>query len=186
MQGNVRPLQNSGGDKMRNRFAEELTRTFERLGGHKQREIAGMAYMSESTMSRIRSGLKKTDPQTRWTLANVINDIWLKFTAASEDYGTISFQRDRKLKGDMFSALVKERTEQGEREKLEPEFEEAITTEPRFRTPEQNLVIQQYPREYIEEISAEITDLLKKAEYAGISPIQLQKVIDEVNDSTGG
>lgn len=171
---------------MRNRFAEELTLTFERMEGHKQREVADKAHYSESTVSRIRAGLKKTDPQTRWTLANAINDLRLKYTAASLDYGTISFQRDRKLKGDMFSALVKQRTEQSQREQLEPEFEVAITTEPKFRTPEQNLIIQRYPRERVEEISAEITALIKQAEYAGITMSQLQHVIDEVNDSTGG
>lgn len=171
---------------MRNRFSEELTQALERLGGRQQSKVAKKAYISESTISRIRSGLKKADPQTRWTLANVINDLRLNYTAASEAYGTISFQHDRKRKGDVFAALVKQRTEQGEREKLEPEFEAAITTEPRFRTPEQNQIIERYPREYIEEISAEITALIKQAEYAGIPLDHLQEVIDQVNDSTGG
>ncbi|MFB9770122.1 helix-turn-helix domain-containing protein [Lactiplantibacillus modestisalitolerans] len=171
---------------MRNRFSEELALVLKRKDGYSQSEVAKKTFYSESTISRIVTGLKKADPQTRWTLANVINDLRLSYTAASESYGTISFQRDRKRKDDVFSALVKQRTEQGEREKLEPEFETAITTEPRFRTPEQNQVIERYPREYIEEISAEITALIEQAEYAGIPMNHLQQVIDEVNDSTGG
>ena len=45
--------------------------------------------------------------------------------------------------------------------------------------------IERYPREYAEEISAEITDLAKKAEYAGIPMDKLQEVIDKVNRKNG-
>ncbi|WCJ50197.1 hypothetical protein OFA97_03520 [Lactiplantibacillus plantarum] len=45
--------------------------------------------------------------------------------------------------------------------------------------------IERYAREYAEEISAEITDLAKKAEYAGIPMDKLQEVIDKVNQENG-
>ena len=85
----------------------------------------------------------------------------------------------------MFSALMKQKKEQRQRERIEAEFEEAITVKPRDRTPAQQLVIERYPREYAEEISAEITDLAKKAEYAGIPMDKLQEVIDKVNQENG-
>ncbi|MCG0752736.1 Prophage Lp2 protein 13 [Lactiplantibacillus plantarum] len=170
---------------MKNKFAEQLSLALDRHKESTQQQIADRTHVSPGQLSRLKSGSRSTDPQIRKSLANVINDFWLSYSGARENFGVLSFQNDHRLQGDMFSALMKQREEQSQREKLETEFEEAIAVKPRDRTPAQQLVIERYPREYAEEISAEITDLAKKAEYAGIPMDKLQEVIDKVNQENG-
>lgn len=170
---------------MKNKFAMELKLAFGRKPWLVEHEVADQAYISKGQLSKIKNGLRKADPQLRQRLAILINDYWLHYTAAASNHHIISFQYDRKLNGDMFSALMKQQNEQSEREQLEPKFEEAMAVKPEFRTPEQNQIIERYPREYAEEISSEITDLAKKAQYVGIPMDKLQRVIDEVNAEEG-
>ncbi|MCG0573950.1 prophage Lp2 protein 13 [Lactiplantibacillus plantarum] len=170
---------------MKNKFAEQLSLALGRDKTQTQQQIADGTHVSPGQLSRLKSGSRSTDSQIRKSLANVINDFWLNYSGARENFGVLSFQNDRQLQGDMFSALMKQKKEQRQRERIEVEFEEAITVKPRDRTPAQQLVIECYPREYAEEISAEITDLAKKAEYAGIPMDKLQEVIDKVNQENG-
>ncbi|MCG0738800.1 helix-turn-helix domain-containing protein [Lactiplantibacillus plantarum] len=170
---------------MKNKFSEQLSLALDRHKESTQQQVADRTHVSPGQLSRLKSGSRNTDSQIRKSLANVINDFWLSYSGARENFGVLSFQNDRQLQGDMFSALMKQKKEQRERERIEVEFEEAITVKPRDRTPAQQLVIERYAREYAEEISAEITDLAKKAEYAGISMDKLQEVIDKVNRKNG-
>lgn len=170
---------------MKSKFAEQLTLALDRSGVKSQRTIADEVHVSPGQLSRLKTGLRSTDPDIRKSLANAINDIWLSYSGARANFGVISFQKDRRLKGDMFSALMKQKKEQSEREAIESDFEAASAINPIDRTPAQQLVIERYPQEYAEEISAEITDLIKKAEYAGIPMDRLQKVIDDVNKYNG-
>ena len=170
---------------MKNKFSEQLSLALDRHKESTQQQIADRTHVSPGQLSRLKSGSRSTDSQIRKSLANVINDFWLNYSGARENFGVLSFQNDRQLQGDMFSALMKQKKEQCQREGIEAEFEEAITVKPRDRTPAQQLVIERYPREYAEEISAEITDLAKKAEYAGIPMDKLQAVIDKVNQENG-
>ncbi|WOI03364.1 transcriptional regulator [Lactiplantibacillus plantarum] len=170
---------------MKNKFAEQLSLALDRHKESTQQQVADGTHISPGQLSRLKNGSRNTDPQIRKSLANKINDFWLKYSGARENFGVLSFQNDRRLKGDMFSALMRQKKEQQEREAMETEFENAIVINPNDRTPAQQLVIERYPREYAEEISAEITDLAKKAEYAGISMDKLQEVIDKVNRKNG-
>ncbi|MBU7474851.1 transcriptional regulator [Lactiplantibacillus pentosus] len=170
---------------MKNKFAEQLSLALDRHKESTQQQVADGTHISPGQLSRLKNGSRNTDPQIRKSLANKINDFWLKYSGARENFGVLSFQNDRRLKGDMFSALMRQKKEQQEREAMEAEFENAIAINPNDRTPAQQLVIERYPREYAEEISAEITDLAKKAEYAGISMDKLQEVIDKVNRKNG-
>ncbi|MDI5786287.1 transcriptional regulator [Lactiplantibacillus plantarum] len=170
---------------MKNKFSEQLSLALDRHKESTQQQVADGTHISPGQLSRLKNGSRNTDPQIRKSLANKINDIWLKYSGARDNFGVLSFQNDRRLKGDMFSALMCQKKEQQEREAMEAEFENAIAINPNDRTPAQQLVIERYPREYAEEISAEITDLAKKAEYAGISMDKLQEVIDKVNRKNG-
>lgn len=170
---------------MKNKFSEQLSLALDRHKESTQQQVADGTHISPGQLSRLKNGSRNTDPQIRKSLANKINDFWLKYSGARENFGVLSFQNDRRLKGDMFSALMRQNKEQQEREAMETEFENAIAINPNDRTPAQQLVIERYPREYAEEISAEITDLAKKAEYAGISMGKLQEVIDKVNRKNG-
>lgn len=170
---------------MKNKFAEQLSLALGKNKTLTQQQIADRTHVSPGQLSRLKSGSRSTDSQIRKSLANVLNDFWLSYSGARENFGVLSFQNDRRLKGDMFSALMRQKKEQQEREAMEAEFENAIAINPNDRTPAQQLVIERYPREYAEEISAEITDLAKKAEYAGISMDKLQSVIDKVNQKNG-
>lgn len=170
---------------MKNKFSEQLSLALDRHKESTQQQVADGTHISPGQLSRLKNGSRNTDPQIRKSLANKINDFWLKYSGARENFGVLSFQNDRRLKGDMFSALMRQKKEQQEREAMEAEFENAIVINPNDRTPAQQLVIERYPREYAEEISAEITDLAKKAEYAGISMDKLQEVIDKVNRENG-
>ena len=169
---------------MKNKFAMELKLAFGRKPWLVEHEVAEQAYISKGQLSKIKNGFQRADPQLRWKLARIINDIWLNYLTAALNNHTISFRQNRISNGDMFSALMDQRNEQAKREKLEPEFEQAMAIQPKFRTPAQNQIIDQYPKEYAQEISSEITDLIKKAQYAGISMTRLQQVIDEVNGVT--
>lgn len=170
---------------MKNKYAEQLALALGRMEGKSQRMVADETHISPGQLSRLKAGSRNTDSQIRKSLANTIQDFWLSYSGARENFGVLSFQNDRRLKGDMFSALMRQKKEQQEREAMEAEFESAIAINPNDRTPAQQLVIERYPREYAEEISAEITDLAKKAEYAGIPMDKLQEVIDKVNRENG-
>jgi len=81
------------------------------------------------------------------------------------------------------ATLFQQRKEEDARRALEEAFDQAMTTKPEARSSQQILLIRDYFKEYAEEIMSENTDIVAKAEYAGID---IHQVFDEANARVGG
>lgn len=169
---------------MQSKFSEQLTLALDGIQGsltHKQ--VAGKVHVSAGQLSRLKNGTRNTDKPTRISLADTLQNIWLNFSGAREDYHIPSFMKNKTKHDDVMSALFQQRKEENERRKLEDAFDEAMTTKPELRSPQQTLLIRDYFREYVEEIGAEETDIAMKAKYAGED---IQSVFDAYNKRIGG
>lgn len=116
-------------------------------------------------------------------MADTLQNIWLNFSGAREDYHIPSFMKNKTKHNDVMAALFQQRKEENERRQLEDAFDEAIGTKPELRSPQQQQLIRDYFKEYVEEIGAENTDIVMKAQYAGV---RLQSYFDKYNDQYGG
>ncbi|WP_125575974.1 helix-turn-helix domain-containing protein [Levilactobacillus angrenensis] len=169
---------------MQSKFSEQLTLALDGIQGsltHKQ--VAGKVHVSVGQLSRLKNGTRNTDKPTRISLADTLQNIWLNFSGAREDYHIPSFMKNKTKHDDVMAALFQQRKEENERRKLEDAFDEAIGTKPELRSPQQTLLIRDYFREYVEEIGAEETDIAMKAKYAGED---IQSVFDSYNKRIGG
>ncbi|WP_341780438.1 helix-turn-helix domain-containing protein [Levilactobacillus sp. HBUAS70063] len=169
---------------MQSKFSEQLTLALDGIQGsltHKQ--VAGKVHVSVGQLSRLKNGTRNTDKPTRISLADTLQNIWLNFSGAREDYHIPSFMKNKTKHDDVMAALFQQRKEENERRSLEESFDEAMTTKPELRSPQQTLLIRDYFQEYVEEIGAEETDIAMKAKYAGED---IQSVFDAYNKRIGG
>lgn len=169
---------------MQSKFSEQLTLALDGIQGsltHKQ--VAGKVHVSVGQLSRLKNGTRNTDKPTRISLADALQSIWLNFSGARVDYHIPSFMKNKTKHNDVMAALFQQRKEENERRQLEDAFDEAIGTKPELRSPQQQQLIRDYFKEYVEEIGAENTDIVMKAQYAGV---QLQSYFDKYNDQYGG
>jgi transcriptional regulator with XRE-family HTH domain len=169
---------------MQSKFSEQLTLALDGIQGsltHKQ--VAGKVHVSVGQLSRLKNGTRNTDKPTRISLADTLQNIWLNFSGAREDYHIPSFMKNKTKHDDVMAALFQQRKEENERRKLEDAFDEAIGTKPELRSPQQQQLIRDYFKEYVEEIGAENTDIVMKAKYAGED---IQSVFDAYNKRIGG
>ncbi|QCZ53596.1 Prophage Lp2 protein 13 [Levilactobacillus brevis] len=169
---------------MQSKFSEQLTLALDGIQGsltHKQ--VAGKVHVSVGQLSRLKNGTRNIDKPTRISLADALQSTWLNFSGAREDYRIPSFMKNKTKHNDVMAALFQQRKEENERRQLEDAFDEAIGTKPELRSPQQQQLIRDYFKEYVEEIGAENTDIVMKAQYAGV---QLQSYFDKYNDQYGG
>lgn len=167
-----------------NKFAKQLTLALDGVQeamAHK--DVAAKVHVSNAQLTRLSKGERKGDKGIRVSLSKVLQNVWLNFSGAREDYGTPSFMKNRTKHDDVMAALFQQRKEENDRRSLEESFDEAMTTKPELRSPQQQLLIQDYFREYVEEIGAEQTDITMKAAYAGTD---IQAVFDAYNKRLGG
>ncbi|WP_236008245.1 transcriptional regulator [Levilactobacillus andaensis] len=169
--------------KIDNKFAEQLTLALDDPKSASQEAIAQLLFMSAGQLSRIKNATRATDKSIRVGLAHVLHDVFLAFSGARNDYGLLSFLKDTTKHDDVITSLFRQKKEENDRRALEESFDEAMTTKKELRSPQQILLINDYFREYAEEIMAEHTDIAKKAEYAGIN---VQDVFDKANANYGG
>lgn len=170
--------------KIDSKFAKQLSLVLndvQQSVSHK--DVAAEVHVSAGQLSRVKGGTRPTDKGTRMALTNVLQSIWLNFSGARADYHVPSFMKNRTKHDDVMAALFQQRKEENDRRKLEESFDEAITTKPEFRSSQQQLLIRDYFKEYVEEIGAENTDIVTKAEYAGVL---LQDYFDKYNADYGG
>lgn len=167
-----------------NKFAEQLSLELDhakKFISHKR--VADEAHISAGQLSRLKNATRATDKSMRVSLARIMHKVLLSFSGARSDYGLLSFLKDTTKHSDVMSSLFRQHKEENDRRALEESFDEAMTTKKELRSSQQTLLIRDYFREYAEEIMAEHTDIVKKAEYAGIN---VQDVFDKANANYGG
>lgn len=170
--------------KIDSKFAEQLSLEFDNAKSFiSHKKVANEAHISAGQLSRLKNGTRATDKSMRVSLAHIMHRVLLAFSGARSDYGLLSFLKDTTKHGDVMASLFRQRKEENDRRALEESFDEAMTTKKALRSPQQVLLISDYFREYAEEIMAEHTDIVKKAEYAGIN---VQDVFDKANANYGG
>ncbi|WP_139592654.1 helix-turn-helix domain-containing protein [Levilactobacillus brevis] len=147
---------------------------------HKQ--VAGKVHVSVGQLSRLKNGTRNIDKPTRISLADALQSTWLNFLGTRGLPYSVFYENKTKH-NDVMAALFQQRKEENERRQLEDAFDEAIGTKPELRSPQQQQLIRDYFKEYVEEIGAENTDIVMKAQYAGV---QLQSYFDKYNDQYGG
>lgn len=170
--------------KIDSKFSKQLSLVLDDVQhavSHK--EVADEVHVSAGQLSRMKGGTRPTDKGTRIALTSVLQSIWLNFSGARADYHLPSFMKNRTKHDDVMASLFQQHKEEDDRRKLEESFDEAITTKPEFRSPQQQSLIRDYFKEYVEEIGAENTDIVTKADYAGV---QLQDYFDKYNAEYGG
>lgn len=169
---------------MENKFAEQLSlRLGELKGTLTHKEIAQSVPVSNAQLTRLANGERKGDKATRVSLAKKLASYWVSLSGAREDYHVLSFMKDSKRHDDVMSALFQQRKEENDRRKLEEDFDVAMGMKKEARSPQQTLLIDDYFREYAEEIAAEQTDFAKKAAYVGVN---VQDVVAAGNKRYGG
>ncbi|WP_203639686.1 transcriptional regulator [Levilactobacillus wangkuiensis] len=165
---------------MQNKFAEQLTLD---LAGVVRRDVAQKVHISDGQLTRLANGQRTSDKGMRAGLAHALHSILLAFSGARKDYGVLSFLKSSKRYDDVMATLFQQRKEEDDRRALEEAFDQAMTTKPEARSSQQILLIRDYFKEYAEEIMSENTDIVAKAEYAGID---IHQVFDEANARVGG
>lgn len=70
---------------MKNKFSEQLSLALDRHKESTQQQVADGTHISPGQLSRLKNGSRNTDPQIRKSLANKINDFWLKYSGAREN-----------------------------------------------------------------------------------------------------
>jgi len=165
---------------MQNKFSEQLTLD---LAGVVRRDVAQKVHISDGQLTRLANGQRTGDKGMRSGLAHALHSILLAFSGARKDYGVLSFLKSSKRYDDVMATLFQQRKEEDDRRELEEAFDQAMTTKPEARSSQQILLIRDYFKEYAEEIMSENTDIVAKAEYAGID---IHQVFDEANARVGG
>ncbi|WP_125545421.1 transcriptional regulator [Levilactobacillus lindianensis] len=165
---------------MKNKFAEQLSLD---LVGFMRKDVAEGAHISKSQLTRMSNGERSGDKSMRVAIAHRLHSILLALSGARTDYGLLSFLKDTTKHNDVISVMFRQRKEENDRRAIEEEFDEAMSTEKKFRSPQQVLLIDKYFDEYAEEIMSENTDIVMKADYAGIN---LQNVFNKANTRLGG
>lgn len=165
---------------MQNKFSEQLTLD---LAGVVRRDVAQKVHISDGQLTRLANGQRTGDKGMRSGLAHALHSILLAFSGARKDYGVLSFLKSSKRYDDVMATLFQQRKEEDDRSALEEAFDQAMTTKPEARSSQQILLIRDYFKEYAEEIMSENTDIVAKAEYAGID---IHQVFDEANARVGG
>lgn len=166
--------------QVKNKFAEQLTLD---LAGVVRRDVAQKVHISDGQLTRLANGQRTGDKGMRSGLAHALHSILLAFSGARKDYGVLSFLKSSKRYDDVMATLFQQRKEEDDRRALEEAFDQAMTTKPEARSSQQILLIRDYFKEYAEEIMSENTDIVAKAEYAGID---IHQVFDEANARIGG
>lgn len=170
--------------KIDSKFSKQLSLVLDDVQhavSHK--EVADEVHVSAGQLSRLKGGTRPTDKGTRVALTTVLQNIWLNFSGARADYHVPSFMKNKSKHDDVMATLFQQRKEENDRRGLEESFDEAIGTKPELRSPQQQSLIRDYFKEYVEEIGAENTDIVMKAQYAGV---QLQDYFDNYNNQYGG
>lgn len=166
------------------KFAKQLTLALDDVQqAMTHKDVAAKVHVSNGQLTRLANGQRKGDKNTRVSLAKTLQSVWLNFSGARKDYGTPSFMKDRTKHDDVMAALFQQRKEENDRRSLEESFDEAMTTKPELRSPQQTLLIRDYFREYVEEIGAEETDIAMKSKYAGED---IKSIFDAYNKRLGG
>lgn len=165
-----------------NKFAQQVTR-FMDTRKVSNKEMAKSIPVSNGQFSNMKNGTRVITMQARKAISNLAHDITINYSAAREDYGTISVMIRPGKTRDMLQALTQQSEEQEQREGIQTAFLRAAVTDPPNRSTEQRLIIKQFLKELIEEIGSEITLLIRCCKYLRVDPIPY---IDAYNEKMGG
>ncbi|BAN07369.1 hypothetical protein LL936_05445 [Levilactobacillus brevis] len=148
-----------------------------------QKDMAKALFMSDSQLSKLLNGSKFSSLATRVRLVHWVKDILVSWSAARIDFGLPSFMFDRRRTGDLLGLLCQEEKESREREEIQAEYLDALTTTPISRTARQTQLIEMFPKELLEDIGAKQALFAKICEESDKDP---QPFIDAYNKQYGG
>lgn len=164
------------------KFSEQLSMDFEHSKVNRT-EAAKKLYVSKSQVTKYTQGTVSIPKVMKKAITGLMGSIKLSYSAARADYGVISFLKNPRQRDDILSANTSAAREERERQVLEDQFMDAITTQPQFRTKPQQEIIDSYLRNFIEEIGAEHTKLIALATYLDVD---VQVIVNEFNKTLGG
>lgn len=147
------------------------------------KEMAATIPVSKGQFSNMKAGRRVITKQARKSIARLAHALTISYSAAREDYGTISFMIRPGKSRDMLQALTQQDEEEEQREDIQTEFIRAAVTDPISRSTEQRLIIKQFLKELIEEIGSEITLLIRCCSYLRVDPMPY---ITAYNEKMGG
>lgn len=138
---------------------------------------------SKASISRWRQGLRKMDNDTLKRTAKFVDDWFYKYSAARADYGTLSFFKSNRLREGLFAAVVNQKQQEADRQKIQDAAFESAAVSPEKRTEQDWKNLDSFSKEFPEEIGADITELLEWCRYTDNDPKQL---ISQFNKQLGG
>lgn len=166
----------------REKYAEQLSLAIE-LNQAVKSHLAKSVHVSNAQVTKYLQGKATVEHSVKLGFNKRLKSIWLKFSAAREDFGIPSFFHDPKLRTDYFAATVSAEKEERERQELEVEFRQIIIRKSENWTRYDHEFIDSYFQNYLEEVGAENTRLLVLADYLGID---ISPYIEAYNDASGG
>lgn len=168
----------------RQRLADQLAFALSKLPeGIRKKDVAAKAHSTQAALSQWASGKRGIDSHSIGLIAQYLRNPKLIYSAARQEYETLSFKDDGKVKDDLFAATIDQ--QQQEKERIEVQaaaFASAIKPD-KQKTAKDWENINRMNKEFPEEISSELTMWFDWCFYNHADPIEL---IKKVNDRIGG
>ncbi|WP_404411667.1 hypothetical protein [Lactiplantibacillus xiangfangensis] len=138
-------------------------------------------HVSMGQGSRYRSGKRLLDKSMRLSVTRLLRDVRLSMAAATKDYQIPTVKYEPNVRHDVFTTSNDQEREENERKAREPLYKLAVRVPIERRTPEQQQIIDDFLKDYLEEFTSEETDWLTQAEYSGKTSEEIFQMFSEFN-----
>lgn len=169
------------------KFSRQLSLDLKQINPFKSRQqVANEVPISAGQLSNISHGKRKADRETKKRLVNSVDSFLLRLTAARTEFGTPSFMNNPKLRVTPYVTSFQQQKEESERKALEVSYREASSKVVSERTAEDWAIMDDYFRNYFEEIGSEERDIEAKREDAEFPKEKFDQIIQKYNREYGG
>ncbi|KRM93533.1 hypothetical protein FC56_GL000246 [Lentilactobacillus senioris DSM 24302 = JCM 17472] len=168
----------------RKRLADQLALALSKLPeGIRRKDVADKAHSTQAALSQWASGKRSVDPHAIRLIAQYLHNPKLIYSASRQEFETLSFKDDGKVKDDLFAATIDQQQQEKERIEIQAAaFASAIKPD-RQKTSKDWENINRMNKEFPEEISSELTMWFSWCVYNHEDPMEL---IKKVNEKIGG
>lgn len=169
------------------KFSRQLSLDLKQINPFKSRQqVANEVPISPGQLSNIAHGKRKADKEMKRGIINSVDSFLLRLTASRAEFGIPSFMNDPKLRFNPFVTSFQQKKEESERQALENAYTEASSKVVSERTAEDWAVMDDYFRNYFEEIGSEERDIEAKREDAEFPKEKFDQIIQKYNREYGG